>query len=49
VLETPLGFYQAAAAASIPPRIANRLGRPWMFGTPGDLIKRFPCGTIQQP
>jgi 2-methylcitrate dehydratase PrpD len=49
VLETPLGFYQAAGGGFDPSAIANRLGRPWMFGSPGDLIKRFPCGTIQQP
>jgi 2-methylcitrate dehydratase PrpD len=28
--------------------IVDRLGKPWMFASPGDLIKRFPCGTIQQ-
>ena len=49
VLETPLGFYQAAGGGFDPSRIVNRLGRPWMFASPGDLIKRFPCGTIQQP
>jgi 2-methylcitrate dehydratase PrpD len=31
-----------------PKVIVERLGKPWMFATPGDLIKRFPCGTIQQ-
>jgi 2-methylcitrate dehydratase PrpD len=49
VLETPLGFFQAAGGGFDPDRIVNRLGRPWMFASPGDLIKRFPCGTIQQP
>ena len=49
VLETPLGFYQAAGGGFRPDAIVNRLGRPWMFASPGDLIKRFPCGTIQQP
>ena len=49
VLETPLGFYQAAGGGFNPAAIVNRLGRPWMFASPGDLIKRFPCGTIQQP
>ena len=49
VLETPLGFFQAAGGGFDPARIVNRLGRPWMFASPGDLIKRFPCGTIQQP
>ncbi|HYS27169.1 MAG TPA: MmgE/PrpD family protein [Vicinamibacterales bacterium] len=49
VLETPLGFFQAAGGGFNPAAIVNRLGRPWMFASPGDLIKRFPCGTIQQP
>jgi 2-methylcitrate dehydratase PrpD len=49
VLETPLGFFQAAGGGFQPAAIVNRLGRPWMFASPGDLIKRFPCGTIQQP
>ena len=49
VLESPLGFYQAAGGDFEPAAIVGRLGRPWMFASPGDLIKRFPCGTIQQP
>ena len=48
VLEAPLGFFQAAGGGFDPGAIVNRLGRPWMFVSPGDLIKRFPCGTIQQ-
>ena len=49
VLEAPLGFFQAAGGGFNPDGIVNRLGHPWMFTSPGDLIKRFPCGTIQQP
>ena len=49
VLEAPLGFFQAAGGGFDPGAIVDRLGRPWMFASPGDLIKRFPCGTIQQP
>jgi 2-methylcitrate dehydratase PrpD len=49
VLEAPLGFFQGAGGGFDPAAIVNRLGRPWMFASPGDLIKRFPCGTIQQP
>lgn len=49
VLETPLGFFHAAGGGFDPAAIVGRLGRPWMFMSPGDLIKRFPCGTIQQP
>ena len=48
ILEAPLGFYQAEGGTYDPRLIAGRLGKPWMFASPGDLIKRFPCGTIQQ-
>jgi 2-methylcitrate dehydratase PrpD len=48
ILEAPLGFFQAAGGGFDPGAIVNRLGNPWMFASPGDLIKRFPCGTIQQ-
>jgi len=48
ILEAPLGFFQAGGGGFTPSLIVNRLGNPWMFVSPGDLIKRFPCGTIQQ-
>ena len=48
ILESPLGFYRAGGGGFNPAAIVNRLGKPWMFASPGDLIKRFPCGTIQQ-
>ena len=48
ILEAPLGFFQAAGGGFDPGAVVNRLGNPWMFASPGDLIKRFPCGTIQQ-
>jgi 2-methylcitrate dehydratase PrpD len=48
ILEAPLGFYQAEGGTFDPRAILGRLARPWMFVSPGDLIKRFPCGTIQQ-
>ena len=48
ILEAPLGFFQAGGGGYTPNLIVNRLGNPWMFASFGDLIKRFPCGTIQQ-
>jgi 2-methylcitrate dehydratase PrpD len=48
ILESPLGFYRAGGGGFNPAAIMDRLGKPWMFAAPGDLIKRFPCGTIQQ-
>ena len=47
ILEAPLGFFQVGGGFD-PKTIVDRLGKPWMFASPGDLIKRFPCGTIQQ-
>jgi 2-methylcitrate dehydratase PrpD len=47
ILEAPLGFFMVGGGFD-PKLIVDRLGKPWMFATPGDLIKRFPCGTIQQ-
>jgi 2-methylcitrate dehydratase PrpD len=49
ILEAPTGFFHAAGGSFDPAAIANRLGKPWAFTTPGVLIKRFPCGTVQQP
>jgi 2-methylcitrate dehydratase PrpD len=47
ILEAELGFF-AVGGGFDPKFIVDRLGKPWMFASPGDLIKRFPCGTIQQ-
>jgi 2-methylcitrate dehydratase PrpD len=47
ILEAPLGFFMVGGGFD-PKFIVDRLGKPWMFASPGDLIKRFPCGTIQQ-
>jgi 2-methylcitrate dehydratase PrpD len=47
ILEAQLGFF-AIGGGFDPKIIVDRLGKPWMFASPGDLIKRFPCGTIQQ-
>ena len=47
ILEGQLGFFQAGGGFD-PKLIVDRLANPWMFAKPGDLIKRFPCGTIQQ-
>jgi 2-methylcitrate dehydratase PrpD len=49
ILEAKRGFFQAAGGGFDPSAIMNRLGKPWTFNSPGVLIKRFPCGTIQQP
>ena len=47
ILEAPLGFFQAAGGGFEPNVIVNHR-QPVDVASPGDLIKRFPCGTIQQ-
>lgn len=49
ILEAPRGFFRAEGGGFDPAAIMNRLGNPWIFSSPGVLLKRFPCGTIQQP
>jgi 2-methylcitrate dehydratase PrpD len=49
ILEAPKGFFEAAGGGFDAAAIIGRLGNPWSFESPGVLIKRFPCGTIQQP
>jgi 2-methylcitrate dehydratase PrpD len=49
ILEASKGYFQAAGGGFEAGQIMNRLGKPWTFVSPGILIKRFPCGTIQQP
>jgi 2-methylcitrate dehydratase PrpD len=49
ILEAKKGYFQAAGGGFDASLLTGRLGNPWSFKTPGILIKRFPCGTIQQP
>jgi 2-methylcitrate dehydratase PrpD len=49
ILEAPRGFFRAEGGGFDPAAIMDRLGKPWIFASPGVLIKQFPCGTIQQP
>jgi 2-methylcitrate dehydratase PrpD len=49
ILEAPRGYFRAAGGGFDAASIMNRLGNPWTYASPGVLIKRFPCGTIQQP
>jgi 2-methylcitrate dehydratase PrpD len=49
ILEAPLGFFQAAGGGFDPGSIAERLGRPWTFETPGVSIKPHPSGSLSHP
>ncbi|MCI0464294.1 MAG: MmgE/PrpD family protein [Gemmataceae bacterium] len=49
VLESPRGFYHAAAGSYDPKAIVPQLGNPWTFRTPGISIKPFPSGSLAHP
>ncbi len=49
ILESPRGFFNAAAGGYDPDAIMGRLGSPWAFDTPGMWIKPYPCGALTHP
>ena len=49
ILEGALGFFQAAGGGFDPGSIANKLGNPWTFASPGVSIKPFPSGSLTHP
>jgi 2-methylcitrate dehydratase PrpD len=49
VLESPRGFFRAAAGTYDPGALAPKLGRPWTFMSPGISIKPFPSGSLAHP
>jgi 2-methylcitrate dehydratase PrpD len=49
ILEAPRGFYNAAAGGYDPARIADCLGRPFFFESPGISIKPYPSGSLSHP
>lgn len=46
ILETPLGWFAAAAGGYEADAIDGRLGAPWAFNDPGMWIKPFPNGAL---
>ncbi len=49
VLETPLGYFQAAGGGYDPAVIVGRLGKPWTLQKPGVSIKPHPSGSLTHP
>ncbi len=49
ILESPRGFFRAAAGTFDPDALVPKLGRPWTFVTPGISIKPFPSGSLTHP
>jgi 2-methylcitrate dehydratase PrpD len=49
ILETPLGYFQAAGGGYDPAVITGRLGKPWTLQKPGVSIKPHPSGSLTHP
>src|SRR6266404_6644237 len=49
ILEADRGFFHAAGGSYDPPAIAERLGRPWTFASPGVSLKPYPSGSLTHP
>ena len=49
ILESPRGFFRAAAGTYDPDALVPKLGRPWTFTAPGISIKPFPSGSLAHP
>src|SRR5229473_1069036 len=49
ILEADRGFFHAAGGSYDPPAIADRLGRPWTFASPGVSLKPYPSGSLTHP
>ena len=49
ILEADRGFFHAAGGSYDPSAIADRLGRPWTFASPGVSLKPYPSGSLTHP
>lgn len=49
VLEAKRGFFQALGGGSEPPRLMDKLGKPWSFSDRGIWLKPFPTGSLGHP
>jgi len=49
ILEARFGWFNAAGGGFDRGAIADRLGNPWTFASPGISIKPFPCGSLTHP
>jgi 2-methylcitrate dehydratase PrpD len=49
ILEARRGFFQAAGGGYDESMIANKLGTPWTFESPGISIKPHPSGSLTHP
>jgi 2-methylcitrate dehydratase PrpD len=49
ILEAERGFFHAFGGSFDPGAIANRLGKPWTFNSPGISLKPYPSGSLAHP
>ena len=48
-LDGPVGYFAAAGGAYDASEIVGKLGKPWVFESPGVWIKPFPNGALTHP
>jgi 2-methylcitrate dehydratase PrpD len=49
ILEAERGFFHAFGGSYDPTAIADRLGKPWTFASPGISLKPYPSGSLAHP
>jgi 2-methylcitrate dehydratase PrpD len=49
ILEAKRGFFEAAGGGYDAASIADKLGNPWTFASPGISIKPYPSGSLTHP
>jgi 2-methylcitrate dehydratase PrpD len=49
ILEADRGFFHAFGGSYDPTAIADRLGKPWTFASPGISLKPYPSGSLAHP
>ena len=49
ILEADRGFFHAAGGSYDPSAIMDRLGKPWIFASPGVSLKPYPSGSLTHP
>lgn len=49
ILEADRGFFHAFGGSYDPSSIMDRLGKPWVFASPGVSLKPYPSGSLTHP
>src|SRR6266581_2584072 len=49
ILEADRGFFHAFGGSYDPSALMDRLGKPWVFASPGVSLKPYPSGSLAHP